>query len=129
MGQLRSRSGVNAAPQFLQLRLAWRQGMSKRRIQLFVAPEFDFAAVFPTKDDAFLIDDDKAAGDETRADKFFFSDLTFALECSQAGSPGSGSGRHIIIARNFHCLHLVPSLLDSDDFVEMTRIVTYPLAG
>ena len=94
---------------------------------LIVSSEFDFAAVFPTEDDTLVIDDNELAGDEARVDELLLGNLAFAFAGAQAGSPGGSAGRDVIVTGNFNGLEVVTALMDANDFIEMSRIVSYPL--
>jgi hypothetical protein len=95
---------------------------------LLVFAKLDFAAIFPTENDALVINDDQLAGDEAWMDEFLFGDLAFALECAQTGSPGGGAGRDVVVPCNLNRFQFVTALINSNDLVKMARIVSDPFS-
>ena len=89
---------------------------------------FDFAAVFPSKDDAFGIDDDEPAGDQAGVDELFFGDLALAPQGAEVGPPGQSPGRNVIITGHFDGADLIAVLFDANNLVKMSRLVADPLA-
>src|SRR5205085_8697698 len=87
---------------------------------------FDFAALFPAEDDAFLVHDNELAGNETGVVIFGFGDLAFASERAQVGAPGNRSGRDVFVPGDFHRLKMVILSGDFYDFIEMAGIVSDP---
>src|SRR5436190_1022501 len=92
-----------------------------------VPAELDFAAVLPAEDNPLGINHDQLARDETRVLKFSFGNLSFTPQCLHIGPPCHGTGRYVIISRNFNSFKRFAFLCDTDHFIEMSGIKTNPL--
>ena len=93
-----------------------------------VSAKLDFAAPLPVKDDALGIDDSQRAGYEPWVLKFAFSDLAFARKSFEIGAPGDRASWHVIITGNFDRLDFSAILNNSNDLIEMARVITDPFS-